>query len=115
MRHIESDLQRLCVTWFRLAYPKLTKLLFAVPNGGYRNAIEAKRMKLEGIIPGVSDLILLIASEGYSSLCIEVKIQKGRQSTLQKEWQKEAEKAGNKYVVVRSLDDFQREIENYLG
>jgi len=34
MRHIESQIQKDCVTWFRLQYPKIGRLLFAVPNGG---------------------------------------------------------------------------------
>ena len=32
----------------------------------------------------------------------------------QKEWQKAAETAGNKYVIVRSIEDFIREINTYL-
>lgn len=49
MRHIESQIQKDCVTWFRLQYPKIGRLLFAVPNGGARNAKEAAIMKGEGL------------------------------------------------------------------
>lgn len=55
-------------------FPKLpTKLLFAVPNGGSRNIIEAKNLKAQGIKSGVSDLLLLISKKGYSCLCLESK------------------------------------------
>lgn len=71
MRHIESQIQKDCVTWFRLQYPKIGRLLFAVPNGGARNAKEAAIMKGEGVTAGVADLILLYPSGGFHSLCIE--------------------------------------------
>ena len=94
-RHIESHLQRNCFTWFRLQYPRLRLLLFAVPNGGFRKKREA--------------------SGGYASLCVEFKTEDGTQRATQKEWQKAAEGAGNKYVIVRSFDAFKEEIETYLS
>ena len=54
-RHLESQLQRQCVAWFRLQYPKHARLLFAVPNGGGRSRIEAAIMKAEGVTAGVSE------------------------------------------------------------
>lgn len=41
-RHIESHIQRNCLTWFRLQYPELRLVLFAIPNGGARNKREAE-------------------------------------------------------------------------
>lgn len=113
-RHIESHLQRNCFTWFRLQYPRLRLLLFAVPNGGFRNKREAGIMKAEGVTAGVADVILLKPSGGYASLCVEFKTEDGTQRATQKEWQKAAEGAGNKYVIVRSFDAFKEEVEKYL-
>ena len=113
-RHEESDIQQLCVRWFRLQYPKYARLLFAVPNGGSRNLIEAARMKAEGVTAGVADLILLVPSGEYSSLCIEMKTAKGRQRDTQKDWEEAAKSVGNKKVICRTLDDFQKEIKNYI-
>lgn len=114
-RHIESSIQRNCFTWFRLQYPRLRLLLFAVPNGGFRNKREAGIMKAEGVTAGVADVILLKPSGGYASLCVEFKTEDGRQQPSQKEWQTAAEGAGNKYVIVRSFDAFKEEVENYLN
>lgn len=116
MRHAESKLQQECVTWFRLQFPRFAKLLFAVPNGGARNRIEAAILKGEGVTAGVADLILLLSRKGYTSLCIEMKTDKkgSAQSPSQKQWQAAVENYGNKYVVCRSFDQFKREIENYL-
>lgn len=89
-------------------------LLFAVPNGGKRSKSTAASLKAEGALSGVADLILLKSNGVFSSLCIEMKAGKNKQSDEQIKWQKEAEKAGNKYVVCYSLDEFIIEIENYL-
>ncbi len=114
MRHKESEIQKNCITWFRLQYRRLSKVIFAVPNGGFRNAREAAIMKSEGVTAGVADVILLVARGGFNSLCIEFKTAKGKQTELQKQWQKQAESNGNKYVICRSFDEFKTEIEKYL-
>ncbi len=89
-------------------------MLFAVPNGGARNKREAGILKAEGVTAGVADMILLTPSGSYGALCIEFKTEDGSQRQSQKEWQKAAETAGNKYVIVRSIEDFIREINTYL-
>ena len=106
--HIESELQRSCKKC------KLSRLCFAVPNGGARNAREAAIMKGEGVTAGVADMIILIPRKGYGCLCIEFKTKDGKQSASQKLWQADAEAHGNKYVVVRSIDEFVKEVRDYL-
>ena len=114
-RHIESQIQQSCVKWFRLQFPEIGLLLFAVPNGGARNKREAGILKGEGVTAGVADMILLKPSGGFASLCIEFKTEEkgSTQRETQKQWQK-AEAAGNKYVICRSFDDFRKEVINYL-
>ena len=113
MKHIESRLQIACVRWFRMAYPKYKLMLFSVPNGGKRTLMEAIIMKNEGVVSGVSDLILLVGRKGFNSLCIEMK-NKTSQTLNQKVWQLEAERNGNKYVVCKSFEEFRMIIEDYL-
>ena len=55
MRSIEHNIQRSCVTWFRLQYRLLTPLLFAVPNGQRRSRYEQAEKKAEGMVAGVAD------------------------------------------------------------
>ena len=114
MRHEESSLQRSCVLYFKYKHPDIEKMLFAVPNGGARSRREAAIMKGEGVTAGVADCILLVPRGAYASLCLEFKTETGRQSDSQKTWQKEAEANGNKYVVIRSFDQFETEVESYL-
>lgn len=111
----EANLQSSCVSWFDLQYPKLSPLLFAVPNGGSRNKLEAVNLKRQGVKAGVADLILLFPRGGHGALLIEMKYGKGRQRDTQKSWQRTAEAAGYRYVICRTLDEFMCEVKKYLG
>lgn len=115
--HTESDLQRACVKWFRAAYPTHALMLFAVPNGGGRSVVEASIMKGEGVTAGVADLILLEARGGWGSLCIEMKTKRNgsKQRDSQKAWQEAAERAGNRYVVVRTFEEFKTIVDDYMA
>lgn len=111
----EHRIQCACVRWFRLQYPQLNGRLFAVPNGGRRDAITAAKLKAEGVIAGVSDLILLKSNHDYGALLIEMKTLKGRQRDSQKQWQNlVCADEEYKYVVCHSFDDFKREVDDYL-
>lgn len=113
--HQEADIQAEFFDKVRIFIPKLPdKLLFAVPNGGSRHIREAQNLKLQGVKRGVSDVILLIPRNGYGSLCIEFKTEDGQQSDNQKEFQRQAEAAGNKYVVARSVMDAIQAVRDYL-
>lgn len=70
MRHVESNIQRQCVKWFRIQYPHYTKLLFAVGNGGARSKTEAAIMNGEGVTAGVADLILLKGNGEHNTLVL---------------------------------------------
>lgn len=69
----EHNLQRLLVAWFRATYPDLATLFFAIPNGGWRNPITAKRLKDEGAVAGVPDLLLAIPRGPWHGCWIELK------------------------------------------
>ncbi len=114
--HAESQLQQLCVAWFRNQYPRIAPLLIAVPNAARRNVHTGAIMKREGLTAGVADLILLVGRGEYNSLCIEMKTtRKGsKQSDSQIAWENVAEDNGNKYVVCRTLEEFQITVNNYL-
>lgn len=114
-RDEEHQIQCACVRWFRLQYPHYRHNLFAVPNGGRRDEVTAGKLKAEGVLAGVADLILLKSNANYGALLIEMKTRTGRQRDTQQEWQQLIEKDGYRYVVCRSLDDFMNEVNNYLA
>jgi hypothetical protein len=111
----EHQLQVMCVTWYRLQYPQYAELLFAVPNGGFRGKATAGKLKAEGVVSGVSDLILLYPTIGYHGLCIEMKNEKGTQSARQKEWARAVRENGYAYMVIRSLHSFQELVNRYIA
>jgi hypothetical protein len=76
----EHNIQTQCVEWFNTEFPNLKGRLFAVPNGGRRDKRTAAKLKAEGVVAGVSDLILLLPNKSYGALLIELKTPKGRQS-----------------------------------
>lgn len=113
-RHDESNLQMSCVRWFRLQYPEMAGLLFAVPNGSKRGKVTAAILKAEGALAGVSDLLFLMPAGTCPYLCIEMKTPTGRQSPAQKEFQHNVEAVGARYALVRSFDEFVSLIRNYV-
>lgn len=115
---LEHRIQSDCVTWFRLQYPQLALRLFAVPNGSNKSVAERGKMKAEGLLAGVADLILLKPNGIYGALLIEMKTEKksSRQSVEQKKWETDLCKSDEyRYVVCRSLNDFIHEVKSYLN
>lgn len=107
----EEKLQAECFTWFWNTYPKLRRTLFAVPNGGARNKMEASRMKATGTVAGVSDLIWVLPDQ---VIFIEMKTKTGAQSKEQKEFEAMVGAHGHDYVIIRSADEFRALIFNLL-
>lgn len=81
----------------------LQGLLFAVPNGGFRNKAEAAKMTATGTKAGAPDLVLLLNGKFIG---IEVKTPNGVQSPKQKTFESAIVANGGSYFIVRSLSDF---------
>lgn len=111
----EHQMQSACVKWYRLKYPKMCHNLFAVPNGGRRDGVTGAKLKEEGVLAGVADLILLKSNQYYGALLIEMKTKKGMQQNSQIEWERKITKDGYKYIVCRSVDEFMKEVTKYLN
>ena len=114
MKHNESKLQIACVEWFRMSFPHYKRLLFHVPNGGYRSKITAAIMKREGVVSGVADLLLLVPNGKHHGLCLEMKTPSGRQTELQKFWEKAVVAQGYKYEIVRDIEQFMEIVNQYM-
>lgn len=111
----EHRLQCAEVRYMRSAHRELSRVFFCVPNGQKRTVRQAAWLHDEGLVNGVSDMILLKPNSKHGYLCIENKTRTGRQSPDQILFQQAVESHGGKYVVVRSLDEFIRNIEDYLN
>lgn len=126
----ESQITQSCVRWFRMQYPQYGSVLIHPANEGARStkvvhtrygskvvSTGGARLKAEGLVPGVADLLLLVPRNGYGCLAIEMKTpsKKSKQRESQIAWEQDATKAGNKYVVCRSIDEFIEAVNSYLN
>jgi len=71
-------------------------VLYAIPNGGHRDAVTGARLKAEGVREGIPDLQAII---GGRHPFIEVKKLKGRLSKAQKKRHAEIREAGGEVFV----------------
>lgn len=99
--------------WHTSQYPEL-KLLYHIPNGGKRNAVEAARLKAMGVKAGVPDLFLPVPRGGYAGLYIEMKYGKNKPTSKQNEWIAALRQQGYKVTVCYSGTEATQELESYL-
>jgi len=115
--HKESDEQQALFQWAKMMqgqYPELS-LLHAIGNGnGKRNVIQGARMKREGVLAGVSDIMLPVARNGWHGLYVELKVKGGRLSDSQKWWIAETTKQGYLAKVCFGWVEAKDVIERYL-
>jgi hypothetical protein len=114
----ENEEQATLMEWAAFAssaYPEL-KLLYAIPNGGYRPPRTAAMLQRTGVKPGVPDLCLPVPQRGYGALYIEMKrIQGGAVSAAQEIWIRNLNRVGNKAVVCKGFSEAKDAILKYLG
>jgi hypothetical protein len=101
------------------------RLLYAIPNGaklpwtrnakGQRYSREAKRLKDEGLKPGVPDVCLPVARRGFHGLYVEMKYDDNKTSADQDVWLEALAGQGYKTAVCWSFEAARKVIEEYLG
>lgn len=113
MARSESTEQIMVVNRVRQFYP--WALIFSVPNGGSRDPREGARLKAEGMLVGVPDLVLAQARCGYAGLYIEMKKPGyGRTSAGQDKVILLLRRAGYDVVVAYGADEAWEHIVAYL-
>ena len=110
---IEQEALFRWAAWMEPKLPEL-RLLFHVPNGGSRDKREAARLKAQGVKPGVPDLFLPVARNGYHGLWIELKAGRGKPSANQCQWIGDLNEQGYRAVVCWGWEAASEVIENYL-
>lgn len=111
----ESKMQQACVLWFDYQHSHISKLLWAIPNGGKRNKAEAAIMKGEGVRAGVPDLFLGVARGVFHGLFIEMKEPGKEQSDVQKEYFIRLRGQGYACEVCYSKEQFMEIVNTYLA
>ena len=109
----EDRLQAACVTWFRLQYPQ--HVIFAIPNGGNRNAVTGAMLKRTGVLAGVADLCVLHGNKHHNGLYVELKVGRNTQTATQIEFQWACWRENYACIVCYTLDQFMAKIGAYMA
>ena len=97
------------INWFRVKYPNV--LIFAIPNGEKRAITVAKRLKAEGVVRGIPDLLI-----PQWTLWVEMKrISGGRLSPEQKAMIQYLEGIGQKVIVAKGAADASKQILEFCN
>lgn len=114
----EADHQKAVIDWANnvaaLGLRPELDMLFAIPNGGRRGDIEAKKLVGQGVRAGVSDLFFACPAHGLHGLFIEMKAGDGEPSDLQWDWLNRAESRGYAVAVCWTAQQAIDTIEEYL-
>lgn len=110
--HSEHEEQVALVNWFRDNFKEPDYIIFAVPNGGFRGTKEAGRLKAEGVLSGVSDIIILTHNK---VIFLEMKNAKGKLSKAQKDFNENVEYLGFISLVAYSASEASEKILEVLG
>ena len=96
------------VQWFRRKFPHVR--IMAIPNGGWRSAATAGKLKAEGVSRGVPDLFI-----PEWKLWIEMKrVTGGRVSPEQQSWKSYLEQCGYGVLICAGMEQARREVEEWL-
>lgn len=98
MKKLEHNLQVQIIQY--LKYKNI--FCFAVPNGGSRNKLEGANLKKEGVLAGVSDLIIIKKNR---IIFIELKYGKNKQQESQKLFETIIKANGFEYYVIYNLEE----------
>lgn len=95
-------------------YPAL-RWLHAIPNGGWRHATVAAKLKGEGVRPGVHDYCWPFRASGCSGLYLELKAGAGRASKEQRAFGDFVVSQGFRAVYVTGWQAAWRAVCDYAG
>ena len=115
---LEDDEQKAFIQWcwFQSVKYKGLDMIYAIPNGGSRNKIEAVKLKQTGVKKGVPDLFLPVAKGKYHGLYIEMKRQQGgRLSPEQQQWLIALANQGYATAVCKGKDEAIKVVEEYYA
>lgn len=120
--NLEHEHQKALINWWSLEASRRgidERTLLSIPNqgrgGGWKAARRGAYMKAEGLRAGAPDLFLVIPSQGYHGLWIELKAGKGRLSLFQIEMKAILENYGYVVRVCYGWDEARAAILGYLG
>lgn len=126
-KNLESECQRALIRWWKVECKRFgipECLLFSIPNGGGGGAKRGHWLKLEGQRKGAPDLCLAVpklydakaetTDIEFAGLFLELKTPTGVLSLDQQLFHEALKSQGYRVEVVRSLEECQKVITEYL-
>ena len=111
----ESQEQCAVIKWVD-SQPLIRGRLMSIPNGANKSPASAAKFKREGLRPGVPDLFLPIAQQGFHGLWIELKRSKGGTvSIAQRDWTIFLRSRDYAAYICEGADEAILTIKRYMG
>lgn len=112
----EHEEQVQFVRMVEAAYPAVSALLFAIPNGTHKSPAARVRFRSEGLRSGIPDLFLAVPAGSSHGLFIEMKRRKGGViSPEQKEYIEALREQGYSAHVCHGCDEAFAVFDGYLN
>ena len=116
----EHEEQMLVVDMLHRLYPNV--LFWSTPNGAHlagnirQRSASMNKLKSEGFLPGVSDIIIFEPRDKYSAMFLEMKRAKGGEVSENQEWfLAQIEERGGYGVVAHGYEEAKILIDEYLS
>jgi VRR-NUC domain len=112
----EQKLQTECSKWLKkdLFNRGEPQLYYHVPNERKASMAQLSRLKAQGVLSGVSDVVLPLRSSGFSGVYCELKKAKGSPSPEQKQFLTGVANEGYLAIIVNDIETFKRVFTAYL-
>lgn len=113
-KHEEHTTQSMFLKWLRYQYPYVREVTASFPNAGKRSITYAMKLKAEGLMPGMPDIIMFFPRNGVPGMFIEFKSKTGSLKPNQRMMMAKLVNQGYCCVVCSSLEEAMMEATKYL-
>jgi hypothetical protein len=110
----ESRIQSQCVVWFKNTYRQQRDLFYQIKNDGLKKKRTAVLDTGMGLTAGIPDTFLAIPTQTHAGLYVEFKTPEGKLSQEQRRVIPQLEAQGYRVEIVRTLEQFQVLVREYL-
>ena len=111
----EDANQILAFNHIKRRYPEIVDFWHHSPNGGSRKPSEAHRFKMMGTKAGVPDMLCFAARGPYRGCALELKMPRGKLSSIQTEWLARLNEQGWYTRVCYGYQATEKEIDFYCA
>lgn len=98
--------------WSVIANRELRPVVAHIPNGGFRNAVEAGNLKVQGVLAGIPDLMIVLPFGEI--IWIEMKAKDGSRSKSQQDLHAHFNDLGHEVITAYNAEEALAELRRRL-